>query len=329
MLKLHNKQKLILLKLALKQEEKNLIASGDSNNSTNSPAQDASIQFYNLQLTKCKFEYYFDIESFWAKHKINNYYNINLHKNNSQTINNQESNQLPINNFSAENKSSENKSVDLIQEFSFYLRLEIGNDTKCNFDITQINVNINSYLANKLSALADVFKLDTKADIFESKFKTKNEIAKNSTKRGKVDLIKFADNENSINFVNKENLNIQNVKDNLNVNISEVKRFYCVLAGGFIYLFEKTENEFPDVTIPLKHLEFERLVDDEAKRFWLKLKLVIANKGKKDESKLFEEYCFAFDSVSVLDSWIAAINERKSLIQSFSEKISRIGILIN
>lgn len=298
----------------MKLEEKILIAGGDLNNSTISP-QDPSIQFYNLQLSKCKFEYYFDIESFWAKHKINNYYNINLHKNQSQIINNQQSNLLPLNNSSTEN-NNKNKSLDIIQEFSFFLRLEIGNDTKCNFDITQISLNINSYLTNKLSALADVFNLDTKADIFESKFKTKNEIAKNSTKRGKVDLIKFAADDD---FINKENVNF----------ISEAKKFYCVLAGGFIYLFEKTENEFPDITIPLKHLEFERIVDNEAKRFWLKLKLGAANKGKKDESKLFaDKYYFAFDSVSVLDSWISAINERKSLMQSFSDKISRIGILL-
>ncbi len=268
--------------LAFKLEEKNLIASGDLNNSSIHSVHEPSIQLYNLQLSKCKFEYYYDIESFWTKHKINK--NIT----NSNTNTNKESNQIP---FNAENNKS--KTLDLIQEFSFFLRLEIGNDTKCNFDITQVNININNYLTNKLSGLSEVFKLDTKADIFESKFKTKNEITKNSTKMGKVEFI---------------------AGDGI------VKKFYCVLAGGFIYLFEKTVNEFADVTIPLKHLEFERIVDIEAKKFGLKIRIggVKASTKKQDDAMLFEYY-FGFDNVNTLDSWVTAINERKSLMNSFSE----------
>jgi len=256
-------------------------------NNSNILLPDSSTQFYNLQLSKCKFEYYYDIDKFWSKHNINSYYNINLSKKVSNGLI-KENEKINLNN------ADENlyKSLDIIQEFSFYLRLEIANDTKCNFDITQISININNHLANKLNSLTDVFKIDTKIDIFESKFKTKNEIAKNSTKRGKIDLI---------------------------INDNSKKKYWCVLAGGFIYLFDNIENEYPDIAIPLKHLKYEKLIDGNI------FKLRFFNKMKRKNINKFE-YLFVFENSNLLESWIIAINDRKGLMKNFSQKIRSISI---
>lgn len=183
-----------------------------------------------------------------------------------------------------------NRSLDIIQEFSLFLKLEISNETKCNFEVTPININLNNHLTNKLSSLADVFKSDNKADIFESRFKTKTEISKNATKRGVVKLL---------------------LDD-------KALKYYCVLAGGFIYLFESSENELPSFTIPLKNLEAEKIINESNN-----IMKLANNKNVKDESHFL--YLISFDKVEVLDSWITAIKERKTSIKMFSEKINLIG----
>jgi len=271
----------------LKIDERNPGTGPDITNSNIILQNGNSTQFYNLQLSKCKFEYFYDIEKFWSKYKITNYYKTNVNKGN-QPINSNFNNK--------EDNISLNFSLDIIQEFSFFLRLEIGADTKCNFDITQINININHYLTNKLNALSDIFKIDTKSDIFESKFKNRNEIAKNSTKRGRIELI-------------------LDKTDNIS------KKYLSALAGGYIYLFENAENEFPDISIPLKNLAVEKIVSENS--FRLRLNNL---KNKKDETKF--DYLFAFDTLNALETWIVAINDRKTLMSDFSKKLSFIGNLI-
>ena len=106
-------------------------------------------------------------------------------------------------------------------------------------------------------------------------------------------------------------------------NENEVK-FFCVLAGGFIYLFETIESEMPKYYLPLKYsnLEIIKNFNDENVNGKFRFKVeILRDKNlqflKNKSDRIFYE--IGFEKIDLMENWVKVIKDRKNQIESLKE----------
>lgn len=124
--------------------------------------------------------------------------------------------------------------VNILEDFSLKFKLSTAPILQILCEISKININVNKFIVGKFFALPEIFNNTKNEDIWENVYENKNQIANNSLKKGFV-------------FLKTKN----------NLFVETWAKYYCLLSGGYLYLFEKSENLKPDVLISLKDASVE------------------------------------------------------------------------
>ena len=200
-----------------------------------------------------------------------------------------------VENISADFKDKNLITHPIIKNFNILLKSSFDLNTN-TLKLKNIEIQSSLHLLQTLLYNSKNFSTFKPEEIWKIKAKNKSHIFDNSIKRG----VLF--------FKNKENKWI---------------RFYSLLSGGYIYLFEKSGNENPDFLIPLYDSYIEEVhYNNNVDNLNYGLNIIYGDKNLNREKESIK-YEISFDDKKLMNEWKNLINYR---IEEINQSLINIRI---
>ena len=186
-----------------------------------------------------------------------------------------------VENISVDFKDKNLVTHPIIKNFNFTLKSSFDLNTNI-LKLKNIEIQSSLHLLQTLLYNSKNFSALTKPEeIWKIKIKNKSQIFENSIKRGYL----F--------YKNKENKWI---------------KYYSLLSGGYIYLFENNESQNPDYLIPLYDSYIEDVYyNNNVENLNFGLNIIFEDKSMNRE-KINEKYEISFNDKKLMNEWKNSIN---------------------